>query len=47
MRVASLTQKALKETYEEKSFVRMMRGPFSTLDSRLGLGEDDFYNCAE
>jgi predicted ATP-grasp superfamily ATP-dependent carboligase len=24
-----------------------MRGPFSSLDSRLGLGEDDFYNCAE
>jgi len=25
----------------------MMRGPFSGLDSREGLREDNFYTCAE
>lgn len=47
MKQASITQKGLKETYEDKSFVRMMRGPFSALDSREGLKEDDFFTCAE
>lgn len=42
-----ISQKGLKETYEEKSFVKMMRGPFCHLDSREGLKEDNFYNCAE
>lgn len=47
MKHASISQKGLKETYEDKSFVKMMRGPFCALDSREGMKEDDFYNCYE
>ena len=47
MKPVSISQKGLKETYEEKSFIRMMRGPFCQLDSREGLREDNFYTCAE
>lgn len=47
MKPANIAQKGLKETYEDKSFVKMMRGPFCALDSREGLREDDFYTCAE
>ncbi len=47
MKPGSITQKGLKETYEDKSFVRMMRGPFCSLDSREGLREDDFYTSYE
>jgi hypothetical protein len=37
----------LGETYEEKSFIKMMKGPFYQLDSKDGLKEDDFVTCAE
>ena len=47
MKPSSITQKGLHETYEDKSFVKMMRGPFCALDSREGLKKDDFYNCYE
>ena len=47
MKPGSISQKGLKETYEEKSFVKMMKGPFCQFDSREGLRDDDFYTCAE
>lgn len=47
MKPGSISQKGLKETFEEKSFVKMMKGPFCQLDSREGLREDDFYTCSE
>ncbi len=47
MKAGSISQKGLKETFEDKSFVKMMRGPFCHLDSREGLREDDFYTCYE
>jgi hypothetical protein len=47
MKHGHISQKGLKETYEEKSFVKMMRGPFSALDSKDGLKEDNFYVSAE
>lgn len=47
MKPGSISQKGLKETFEDKSFVKMMRGPFCALDSKEGLKEDDFYNCYE
>ena len=43
----NIAQKGLSETYEEKSFIKMMKGPFFQLDSKDGLKEDDFVNCAE
>lgn len=43
----NIAQKGLSETHEEKSFIKMMRGPFYQLDSREGLKDDDFYACAE
>jgi hypothetical protein len=47
MKPGPIAQKGLKETYEDKSFIKMMRGPFSGLESREGLREDNFYTCAE
>ena len=47
MKHGHISPKGLKETYEEKSFVKMMRGPFSSLDSKDGLKEDNFYVSAE
>jgi stage III sporulation protein SpoIIIAA len=47
MKNGPIQQKGLRETYEDKSFIKMMRGPFSGLDSREGLREDNFYTCAE
>jgi hypothetical protein len=44
---APISQKGLKETYEEKTFVKMMRGPFCSLESREGPQDDDFYTCAD
>ena len=43
----TLVQKGAQETYEEKSFIKMMRGPYFQLDSREGMKEDDFVTCAE
>ena len=47
IKAGPISQKGLKETYEDKSFIKMMRGPFSGLDSREGLREDNFYTCAD
>lgn len=47
MKQANLNQKGLSETYDEKSFIKMIRGPFFQLDSRDGLKFDDFAFCAE
>jgi len=43
----NIAQKGLSETYEEKSFIKMMKGPFYQLDSKEGLLQDDFVTCAE
>jgi len=47
LKSGSLVQKGVQETYEEKTFIKMMRGPFFQLDSREGLKEDDFVHCNE
>ena len=40
-----LNAKEVGETYEEKSLIKMMKGPFYQFASRAGLSEDDFVNC--
>lgn len=40
-----LNTKGVGETYEEKSLIKMMKGPFYQFASRDGLSEDDFVNC--
>ena len=40
-----LNTKGVGETYEEKSLIKMMKGPFYQYASRAGLSEDDFVNC--
>lgn len=45
--VNHISQKGLCETYEEKSFIKMMRGPFYMLESKEGLRSDAFADCAE
>ena len=47
MKHATIALKGLSETHEEKSFIKMMRGPFYQLDSRDGLQQDHFETCAE
>ena len=48
MKLQAISQKdGMRETYEDKSFIRQNRGPFCSLDSRTGLKEDDFYTCAQ
>lgn len=37
----------MAENYEEKTFIKIMKGPFCTLDSLSGLKEDDFLISAE
>mmetsp|Transcript_9737 Transcript_9737/g.9476 ORF Transcript_9737/g.9476 Transcript_9737/m.9476 type:complete len:279 (-) Transcript_9737:2744-3580(-) len=43
----NVQQKGLSETYEEKSFIKMVKGPYYQLESRLGMHDDDFIFCAE
>jgi len=43
----TIAAKGLSETYEEKTFIRMMRGPFCELDSMEGMREDRFVISAE
>jgi tRNA uridine 5-carbamoylmethylation protein Kti12 len=43
--VESLTSKGLQENYEERSFLKLMKGPFYKLISKEGPREDDFYTC--
>lgn len=47
MKQGNIAQKGLSETHEEKSFIKMMRGPYFQLDSKEGLRIDPFEVCAE
>ena len=42
----SLTSKNLTENFDEKNYLKLMKGPFYNLMSRNGSSEDDFVNCA-
>ena len=41
----SLTSKNLTENFDEKNYLKLMRGPFYNMMSREGSREDDFVNC--
>lgn len=41
----SLPDKQLKETFDEKNDLKLMKGPFYNFMSKEGLIEDDFVNC--
>lgn len=41
----SLVSKNVTETYDEKNYLKLMKGPFYNLISREGSREDDFVNC--
>jgi len=47
MEAGSLANKGLSETYEEKTVIKMVKGPFYQLDSKEGIKEDNFVTCAE
>ena len=40
-----MTSKNLTENFDEKNYLKLMRGPFYNLMSREGSSEDDFVNC--
>jgi len=42
-----LNTKSVSETYEEKSVIKMMKGPFYKFISQEGLKEDNFKTCAQ
>lgn len=39
-------QKGLQETFDEKNFLKLMKGPFYNAISKEGLTEDNFVTCA-
>ena len=41
----NLTSKNLTETFDEKNYLKLMRGPFYNLISREGSREDKFAEC--
>lgn len=41
-----LAQKGVSEKFDEKSLIKMMKGPFFQMISKDGISEDDFVNCA-
>ena len=41
----SLASKNLQETYDEKNYLKLMKGPFYNMISKEGSHEDDFANC--
>ena len=41
----SLTTKNLTENFDEKNYLKVMRGPFYSMISREGSREDDFVDC--
>ena len=41
----SLTSKNLTENFDEKNYLKLMRGPFYNMISKEGSREDDFVNC--
>jgi len=42
-----LNTKGVGETYEEKSLIKMMKGPFYKHISKEGIKEDNFLTCAQ
>lgn len=42
----SLTSKNLTENFDEKNYLKLMRGPYYNMISKEGSREDDFVNCA-
>lgn len=43
----SIASKGISETFEEKSFIKMVKGPYFQLESRDGIRTDDFIYCAD
>lgn len=41
----SLTSKNLTENFDEKNYLKLMRGPFYNMISKAGSREDDFVSC--
>ncbi len=41
-----LNTKGVGETYDEKSLIKMMQGPFYKLISKDGIKDDHFISCA-
>ena len=41
----SITSKNLTENFDEKNYLKLMRGPFYNMISREGSREDDFVSC--
>ena len=41
----NLVAKGLHETYDEKNYLKLMKGPFYSYYSRSGIGYDDFETC--
>jgi len=41
----SLTSKNLTENFDEKNYLKLMRGPFYAMISREGSREDNFVTC--
>lgn len=41
----SITSKNLTENFDEKNYLKLMRGPFYNMISREGSREDDFVTC--
>ena len=40
-----LVSKNVSETYDEKNYLKLMKGPFYALESKAGQVEDDFAHC--
>lgn len=47
MKPGNIANNGLSETYEEKTIIKMIKGPFYKLDSKQGMLEDDFVTMAE
>ena len=47
MKNLSVQYKGMAETYEEKTFIKIMKGPFYNLESLSGIKEDDFIISSE
>jgi hypothetical protein len=42
-----LNTKGVGETFEEKSLIKMIKGPFFKFSSRAGVTQDNFISCAQ
>jgi hypothetical protein len=47
VKAGNLASKGLSETYEDKTVIKMVKGPFYQLDSKEGMREDNFVTCSE